>query len=332
MSLNTKLAIALPTYNRAITIDFFLKTYIPVVKDHNIGIYISNNASTDNTLEVIEKWKSVYPYIFCSGFDETVHVDINVENALKLSPAEYTWLIGDGYEIPQQSLEYLLNVLPDGSDKYDFVIANLVGRIKDIDEKIYRDQNQVLEDLAWMITCLGCTVYHKSVIPLGDYSRYRATEFGHVGFVFDILSKLDFKLLWSPNITIVTLKTPERKPGWGQYFLSNIFEKWPSFISLLPDSYGASSKAIAMRAFLQKSKLLGWRNMLTIRSQGFLNKEIYRRYEGIVSEVAPGFLKSYMLFLTYMPEGLCAFVLKRVEWIRRKNFQIRKAFNPDLRI
>jgi len=332
MSINTKLAIALPTYNRAATIDFFLKTHVPVVREHNIGIYISNNASTDNTLEVIEKWKSVYPYIFCAGFEETVHVDFNVENALKLSPAEYIWLVGDGYEIPKQSLEYLLNVLPDGDNHYDFVVANLVGRIKDIDEKIYRDQNKVLEDLGWMISCLACTIYHKSVIPIGDYSKYRASEFGHVGFVFDIISKLDFKLLWVPDLTVITLKTPDRKPGWGRYSLTNIFEKWPSLFSLLPESYDASSKAIAMQAFFQKTKLLGWRNMLNIRAQGFLNKETYKRYEGIVSEVAPGFLKGYMLLLTYMPQSFCGIVLKQVEWIRRKNFQIRKAFNPDLRI
>jgi glycosyltransferase involved in cell wall biosynthesis len=330
MLANTKISIAVPTYNRADILDFFLKTHIPILSEYNIPIYISNNASTDNTIEVVEKWSSIYPYIYISSLDENVHVDLNIENASKKSETDYTWVIGDGYEIPKTSLDYVLKILNGNHADYDLIVANLVGRITDIDERVYTDKNLALEDLGWMVACLGCTIFHKNVIHSGEYTKYRMTEFGHVGVVFDYITKPDFKLFWAPEVTVVTLKSPVRKTGWGMYYFSNIFEKWPGFIDQLPESYSVYSKKIATRKLQQRSNLLGWRYLLNIRSQGFLNKDTYSIYKDKVGDVAPTFIKYYMFILTLMPESICGLILKVVEWVRRKNYQIRKAMNPDL--
>ena len=55
MESNKQLSIVIPTYNRADFLDYSLKLHIPIVKKYNICIYISDNASTDNTKEVINK-------------------------------------------------------------------------------------------------------------------------------------------------------------------------------------------------------------------------------------------------------------------------------------
>jgi len=330
MPVNSRLSIAVPTYNRAGILDFFLEIYVPLMRKHSIAIYISNNASEDNTIEIIEKWKKEYPYIFYSSFEETVHVDYNIEKVLRLSDAEYTWIVGDGYEIPEKSLNYILSVLPDEGDHYEFIVANLVGRIKDIEEQIYSEPNSTLEDLGWMVACLGCTIFHKSTIDNAPFAKYRNTEFLHVGIVFDYISNHDFKLLWAPDVVVVTLKSPQIKTGWGIYYFLNIFEKWPEFVSILPDTFSASSKKMATRALQEKSNLLGWRYLLTIRWQGVLNRETYIIYKDKVSDVAPGYIRSYLFILTYTPKVVCGIVRRVVEWFRRKNYQIRKALNPDL--
>jgi len=330
MTANTKLSITVPTYNRADVLDFFLETHVPMLRGYNIAIYISNNASTDNTIEVVNKWVSVYPYIYINNLEENVHVDYNIENALRMPVSEYTWVIGDGYEIPKESLDYALRIINEGNTCCDLIVGNLVGRITDIDERVYTDKDDVLEDLGWMIACLGCTIFHKNVIHHGEFDKYRMTEFVHVGVIFDYITKPDFVLFWAPKLTVVTLKSPVRKTGWGIYYFSNIFEKWPKFVAGLPQSYRDSSKDIARRKLQQKSNLLGWRYLLNIRSQGVLNKETYNIYKDKAGEVAPAFIINYMFFLTFMPRSICGIAVKVVEWVRRKNYQIRKAINPDL--
>jgi len=330
MPANQKLAIAIPTYNRADILDFFLKTYIPVVREFDIAIYISNNGSSDNTLEIVKKWQKTYPYIVCSTFEETVDVDENVQKALSLSQAEYTWVIGDGFEIPKKTLMQVLDILPDDGTHYDFVVTDLAGRKKETDAKVFTDETETLEKLGWIISCLGCTIYHKDVIQNGHFKKYRYTGFGHVGVVFDYITKPGFRLYWAPDAVIVSLKSPVRKPGWGSYFFVNIFETWPNVISLLPDSYSASSKTIARLALQQKTGILGWRLLLNIRAQGVLDRETFDKYEPKLREAAPGFTSNYIFFLTFMPKRLCAITVKMIEWLRRKNYQIRKALNPDL--
>jgi|GEM_PF-431204 len=330
MPANQKLAIAIPTYNRADILDFFLKTYVPVVQEHDIAIYISNNGSSDNTLEVIKKWQQRYPYLFSSTFEQTVDVDENVQKALSLSEAEYTWVIGDGFEIPKKTLEIILNIIPKDGTHYDFIVTDLVGRKKEIDAKVFSDQTEALEKLGWIISCLGCTIFHKNVIQNGNFEKYRYTGFGHVGVVFDYISRPGFRIYWAPDARIVTLKSPVRKPGWGSYFFVNIFETWPNVIALLPDSYSDTSKTIARRSLQQKTGILKWRNLLSIRSQGVLNTETFKQYEARVRDVAPSVTVNFMWLLTFMPTSLCRSASKLIEWLRRKNYQIQKALAPDL--
>ena len=329
MQSNLRLSIVVPTYNRAEYLDLFFKTHIPVVRKYNIQICISDNASTDHTSDVIRKWTKIYPHIKYSTQVETIHVDGNVQAALQLSETEYTWLMGDSYEIPALSLDILMSSLPDGDDYYDFIVLNLVGRLKEIEERIYTDHNEVLKDIGWMMTCISCSIYHKRSIQKLAFGKYKETEFGHLGMILDYLSSEKFKLLWAQKVAVVTLKTPVRKAGWGPYFLSNIFVKWPQLIDCLPDSYTAESKKKLLRSFPVKAKLLGWRNILAVRSQGVLNREQYDQYKNCFDRVAPSYFRYYAFSLTYIPQDICRLAVLIIEWCRRKSFQLKKRIHPD---
>ena len=51
------LSIAIPTYNRSDFLDFFLEIHVPIARKYNVNFYISDNSSSDDTIEVIKKWK-----------------------------------------------------------------------------------------------------------------------------------------------------------------------------------------------------------------------------------------------------------------------------------
>lgn len=63
MEINKNLSIVIPTYNRADFLDYSLEVYIPMLKEYGIEIAIFDNASTDNTYEIVSKWIKEYDYL-----------------------------------------------------------------------------------------------------------------------------------------------------------------------------------------------------------------------------------------------------------------------------
>ncbi|MFK5893980.1 MAG: glycosyltransferase [Pseudomonadota bacterium] len=325
---NKLLSIALPTYNRQDFLDFYFKTHVPRFSKYNIAIYISDNCSIDNTLDVIKKWQAIYPFIYVKSLVENVHFDKNVESALNFANSEYIWLMGDSYELPESSLDKMLDILSSNEENYNVIIANLVNSIQNIDEKIYTNANNAFIDLCWMVGCISCNIYHKSMLIEADYGQYSQTEFCHVGFVYDYIAKHNFKLYWAQSVPVVTLKTPVRKSGWGQYFLSITFEKWPALIRRLPLCYSDKEKAEVIRSLSEKGKILHWRAILNVRAQGFLNKETRALYKHEFDNIAPKYFRYFSYCLLFIPPSVCKFILLQVEWLRRKNYKIRHMINP----
>ena len=62
---NSLLTIIIPTYNRCNDLEICLSYVIPQVKQYKdkVHIYISDNASTDNTSNLVQKYINNYPDI-----------------------------------------------------------------------------------------------------------------------------------------------------------------------------------------------------------------------------------------------------------------------------
>jgi len=324
-----RLGLAMPTYNRAATLDLFLSIHIPILQKYEVSLFISDNASTDNTIEIIQKWQKKFDKIHYQTKQETVPPDENVESALRLSRTEYTWLIGDSYEIPEATLQTVLNVLPLDNGHYDLIITNQVNKITNIKESIYTDHNEVLKDIGWLVTCLAVKIYHKTVLETAEYGKYFGTDFAHVGFMLDYIATRKFRLYWLQSASIVTLKTPVRKSGWGIYFFINIFQNWPNLIAKLPDTFTQESKLCVLKSFPQKSGLLGWRNLLSLRAQGFLTQQVLDQYDSNIDQVAPKGFRAYTRFLLVLPVWVCKIAISVIEYYRRIKFRLLKYFKPD---
>jgi|APSaa5957512535_1039671.scaffolds.fasta_scaffold125942_2 abequosyltransferase len=87
MSTRHNLSIVIPTYNRADFLDILLEKHVNIFRQCDIPIFIYNNASTDDTNEVINKWKGKWRYHLTTSetnIDNIVIFDKSVENTLKL--------------------------------------------------------------------------------------------------------------------------------------------------------------------------------------------------------------------------------------------------------
>ncbi len=87
------LSIAIPIYNRADLLDFLIQSHINICEKYNIKILISDNASTDNTQEVVNKWQRRTSLVKSVKNEIAVTPEQNAELALSLSSTKYTWSI-----------------------------------------------------------------------------------------------------------------------------------------------------------------------------------------------------------------------------------------------
>jgi len=135
-----KLSICIPTYNRGKFIGETMQSIIDSAQGiEGIEIAISDNASTDNTKEIVESFRQHFPNITYFCWDENMGADRNYLKAVEIASSEYCWLMGSDDKIKQGSIQYLLNSF----EKFQTASAFLFGRVNmdyNLQSKIFDEQ------------------------------------------------------------------------------------------------------------------------------------------------------------------------------------------------
>ena len=112
------LTIAIPTYNRAEYLDLCLSRIFDEINSLSlsrrclVSVYVSNNASTDNTSEVLSKYKlsSDFNFVFVNN-SINIGGDKNIIQCYLSALSPYVWVLGDDDVILSGGLEIVLNAL-----------------------------------------------------------------------------------------------------------------------------------------------------------------------------------------------------------------------------
>jgi len=325
MNLNNEkvnLGIAIPTYNRAETLDFFFKVHIDRFKKYNTHIFLVNNSSTDNTLDVLSYWKEQYSNIFWITNDETVHADQNVQHALEFASAKYVWLLGDSYEIPESSLAVVSDLVR--YDNSDILLTNHADKHQNVGLKVYNSVTSFTNEICYLSSCISCLIFKKDKLDSEVLAKYRGSDFGHYGYVLDFIKNNSFKLSFLSNINVVTLKTPARKKPWSTSFFSILFEKLPNLLNSLNEQYNEKEKLAIIRLTLAKTGLLNFRNIMYVRASRNLNDEVLSAHKEDILKYASK--KTYFLctVMNRLPVHFCRVLLTVIEFYRRYRFKALK--------
>ena len=110
---NIKLSIAIPTYNGAKYIREALDSIIAQLDDidEEPEIVISDNASTDETPEVIREYQKKYPFIKYFRNEKNMGFDRNLDLIFKRAKGEYVWLLSDDDTLKEKSISIFLDKL-----------------------------------------------------------------------------------------------------------------------------------------------------------------------------------------------------------------------------
>ena len=285
MITNPHLSIVIPTYNRADFLDYSLEVHIPLLEKHNIQIFVSDNASTDATEQVMAKWMDKYPLLHYSRNETNIGPDANFEKALKLPVTNYIWLLSDTYQLPKDGIDYLLNTINDTEKYFDVIVFNLAN-ISKLPTKNYQDQNELLSDLGAVMTCAAISVYNKKLIDNADFQRYYNSYFIQTGIIFEAIAKGNFLIHWAGEYSVGGLeKITLKKRNWSH--TAKAFEigceNWMNFVMSLPPSYTLENKMKCIMDFGKVSGLFTFKNLIMLRIANLLNYEVFNKYKKFFS-------------------------------------------------
>ena len=163
--MNIKISIIVPVYNA----EKYLSRCLDSILDNsynNIEIIIINDGSTDNSQNIINKYKKKYPQYIIAEEQENKGPAETRNSALKIASGEYIMFIDSDDYIEKDYLENYVKYLKD--DNYDVIFG---GYLKTTDDKVLYEIS--LKDEYWskyMIMGPYSKLYKKSLLLKNNIS------------------------------------------------------------------------------------------------------------------------------------------------------------------
>lgn len=236
-----ELTIAIPTYNRAIFVDWslkILKSYLD--RGLLFDVIVSDNHSSDNTAEVVKKWQESMPCLtyFCQT--ENKMADRNFFNCWQMSKTKFCWLLGDTRMITFEEMKFLLSEI-NQNYRCDAFILNCNVNLK-IPSKYYTDINTLIEEQGWHITNMASCIISKEFVKYNNVMRYLNTNFVQVGVFIEYLCSLEefsVKYLENRDIFVNEFQIPGivklSGGGWRSQEIRVFARDWYMLVMSLPN-------------------------------------------------------------------------------------------------
>lgn len=160
-----KLSICIPTYNRSKYLPELLESIIGQVdKNNHVEICVSDNASEDNTRELIEQYKSKYSHIVYFRWPENMGADRNFLKVVEMARGEYCWLMGSDDRVEPGAIDYVTKAIITHRELTGISINSyaypidmqkpLIEASSSVD--VFLKEDQLFDNVEQMFLNLGC--------------------------------------------------------------------------------------------------------------------------------------------------------------------------------
>lgn len=184
------LTIAVPTWNRASILDNALSALLPQINQNKdiVEIIISDNASDDNTNQVIKKHCALNNElnIIHNTQSENTGYFGNFHKCRTLSTGTYFWLLSDNDFIAKGLVNYILEKLLEHKPSFiflkDWKHSNKVGKRTDFKSEIY-PVFKAIEKFNYKTTLISAVVFKNDKSnDVELFSHFKGNTF--LGFIF----------------------------------------------------------------------------------------------------------------------------------------------------
>lgn len=302
--MSTKLAIAIPTYNRPEILRFNLLKIIDELIQFSIPIYISDDSLNKETEEMINELKNQHILFYYYKNEIRLGHDLNCLHTLSLPKEQYVWYIGDSMIIKKGAIEKVLNCIQDIN--YDFISCNAEGRRGlELETTVFKNGTELFEELCWHLTLTGSTIYNKNTLL--DFSKFDVTKFKNfpqTALVFEYFAIKESSLLWMNDMLIYA--NPQKNSYWSNKVFDVFFNDFKQFVFNLNKVYASKSKDIVISKHSINSGVFNYRSFLKYRMEGAFNYTVFCTYkEDIRRYTSANFFVLY--FVSQLPIPLLKF-------------------------
>ena len=201
--MNQEISICIPTYNREARLDKSLNmTSKAIGSKKNIDLYISDNASTDATHDIIDKYQKMGVSIHYSCNEKNLGFKTNFIKALDMpKKSQYCWLMGDDDYVLEEGFSQLMSYLEkNAEEEYDLIIVNgQCGSEPGLKHTcLIEDRDTVLANLGGQMSWMSSIIFsrnflnEKHILKKMDACKH---AFPHIDAIFASLEK-KCKVLW----------------------------------------------------------------------------------------------------------------------------------------
>lgn len=248
-----KLSICLATFNRAAFLGATLETLVAQATDE-CEIVVSDNASTDNTEQVVANYQSRFERLHYFRQDTNVGFDRNFDRAVTLARGEFCWLMSDDDTLKPSAVARVLETLrPDLSlilvnmEMRDFSMSTVVSPrwIHIESDRLYEsgDMDRIFVELGHNLGSVSNIVLRRSIWLSRDRQRLYGSLFIHTGVIFQ--EPLPGRVL----VMAVPLMNYRFGNNHDRWYRDNaavkiFLYKWPSLIDSLAISDATKKQAV----------------------------------------------------------------------------------------
>ena len=301
--------IIIPTWNRCEYLDRTLSQFAESPFSNNKITIIDNN-STDNTPEICEKYKKVFPNLKIVRNNKNIGLSANILRCFEFAEEKYLWLLGDNDNYDFSDCSELIDVL-ENSD-FDLIIVENVMNIEcpqiTNTQEIFDDGNgnEIFHQFATLATYIIKTdLITEEAIQKG----YTIAEYLYpqISFVINACDKNSSIYILNKKIRIgdsnphVSYNTLDLVNGWVSSFLE--FEKKyrnegiRCYLSHKPLWFSLFGSIIAVKA----RKIPNYRKTLNNLIISVI------RAKGVI-----GLIYAFiMLILSLIPSKICEYILNK---------------------
>lgn len=232
------LTIGIPTYNRATYLDRCLNSIISQfdnVEQQDIELIIANNASTDNTKDIVSTYSkkakiTYYENKVNLGPDSTCSICFDKANG------KYVWVLGDDEFLIEGSLKLIVDLLKNKNYGDVYLHCIPFHKEEELDETpvheativSYKDPLAYIKQLHFYVTFISGNIINKSLLQKDfDYKKYMGTNIVQVAWTVKAIYAAE------ENIFVETPLIAAKQNNSGGYQFVTTFAK--NYNSILED-------------------------------------------------------------------------------------------------
>ena len=171
------LSVCIPTYNRGEILNNSLKSIrkeLETVNCDEIELIVSDNCSTDNTEEVVQKYIHLGMPILYIKNSKNLGMDGNFVQCFKKASAQYVWVLGDDDFLKEGALSLLLTQLRNSN--YGLIHLKVFSE----ENKLMQEYNTIetfLRDISYWITFISSNIVATKFVSSIDFEKYMGSYF-----------------------------------------------------------------------------------------------------------------------------------------------------------